>query len=371
MALSIIIAPEQPRTSSMRNLPPPAGAATVQPVTARSNFDDPFDQRIHDYLLERVGFAIKSWTMLNAITAGVNPRSESERRRVVKALLQRLKLLLHSGVVRRAGRVHVYLHVEGQPAPLSPFTRNIPRRRRRVRSRQVSPKPPASVTTAHIPTTTSAQSCPPNQPSNTTALQAISAAPQATTANAELPKSKSAEAIMVEGAVPFVTQSSKLDGTALAASIKRRIASIKAGSRLAKHRWSRRKILTGYIQGQRCWRGRRVLMADGVGAEVMVARRGKVLVFADRRASILDTRFRVVEAGQLVVCKLPEAVRLGARKRGMKERPSEVKQAAARRNGARPVRPGSRPRGRPRTKRLTPERASHSARLEGPLQHRR
>lgn len=371
MVLSIIVGPEQTQASFAGNNKPPAPSPSSS--TSHSTIPaDPFDRRILDYVGgERVVFAVRSWALVNDITKAMKPSSEAERRRIVKALLQRMKLLLHSKVIRRAGRHHVYLHVDGQPAPQSPFMWNIPRRRRRVRRRQVSPKPPACVTTAHIPTTTSAQSCPPTQPSNTTALQAISAAPQATTANAELPKSKSAETVIVEGAVPSVAQSAKVDATGLAASIKRRIASLQAGSRLAKHRWSRRKILTGYIQGQRCWRGRRVLMANGIGAEIVIARRGRVLVFADRRASILDTLFRVVEAGQLVVCKMPEAMLLGARKRGKKERPSEAKRVAARRNGACPVRPGSRPRGRPRTKLLMLEASARSARLEAPLQRRR
>jgi len=348
MALSIIIATEQPPSSSMRNIPPPAAAATIQPVVSRSPFDDAFDQRIHDYLAARVGYAIKSWTLLNAITAAEKPRSEAERRGIMRKLLERHKLLLHAEAIRRSGRFHVYLPVAGQPAPLNPFMRNIPRRRRHTRRKQVFFKRGVSTATAHIPTATSVQSSQPSQPSNTAALQAIRAEARATTAKAEPSKSKSAEAVMVECVVPSFTQSGKVDGTGLAANIKRLIASFQAGSRLARHRWSRRKIWTGYVNGVRCWRGRRVLLPDGVGAEVMVARRGKVLVFADRRASILASRFRAVTAEQLVVCKMPEAVLLGERKRGKKERPSEAKEAACRRNGACPVRPGNRPRGRPR-----------------------
>jgi len=45
--------------------------------------------------------------------------------------------------------------------------------------------------------------------------------------------------------------------------------------------------------------------------------------------------------------RLPEAVLLGHLKRGKKERASAVKAASSRRNGAMPVRPGSRGRGRP------------------------
>lgn len=350
MSIFAILAPGQTIEGSTRNtdahvvaLPSSQSAAQQPPVV------DPLDQRILDYVGERVGYAVRNWTMVNELAKSMKPSSEADRRRIVKALLQRLKALLHSKVIRRAGRHHVYLHVHGQPAPLSPFARNIPRRRRRARRRQVSPNRGTSTATAHIPTVTAAQPSHPSQLSNSAALQGIHTDSLATTANNDLPKSKSAQAVKAEGVIPFVTQSGKLDATGLAAKIKRRIASLKAGSRLARHRWSTRKIWTGYVNGVRCWRGRRVLLPDGVGAEVMVARRGKVLVFADRRASILASRFRAVTAEQLVVCKLPEAVLLGARKLGKKERPSERKTAACRRNGCCPCRPGSRPRGRPRT----------------------
>ncbi len=350
MVLSFFVSPERPEPSSTGNNNTPAVALSSQSSAARQpEAVDPLDRHILDYVDgERLGFAVRSWTLVNEIAKAMKPSSEAERRRIVRVLLLRLKLLLHSKVIRRAGRHHIYLHVDGQPAPLSPFTRNIPRRRRRIRRRQVFAQRPGSTTTAQIPTATSVQSSQPSLPSNAAPLQAISAEAQATPANAEPPESKSAEDIMVEGAVSFVTQSTKADSTRLAANIKRRIASLKAGSRLARHRWSRRKIWTGYVNGVRCWRGRRVQLPDGVGAEVMVARRGKVLVFADRRASILASRFRAVTAEQLVVCKMPEAVLLGERKRGKKERPSEAKEAACRRNGACPVRPGNRPRGRPR-----------------------
>ena len=350
MVLSIFVNPEQPKPSSTRNTDTHTVALPLSPSAAHQPTAlDRLDFRILDYVGgERVGFAVRSWTLVNDLTKSMKPSSEAERRRIVRALLQRLKALLHSKVIRRAGRYHVYLHVEGQQAPLSPFARNIPRRRRRIRRNQVFAQRPASGTTAHISAATSTYPCPPTLPSNTAALHGVKAASHATTVKTDPAKCESAQALKEEDEVPFVAQTGRVDATGLAATIKRRIASLKAGSRLAKHRWSRRKILTGYIQGQRYWRGRRVQLPDGVGAEVVIARRGKVLVFADRRASIVDTRFRAVNAGQLVVCKMPEAVLLGARKAGVRERPSERKRAACRCNGACPVRPGSRPRGRPR-----------------------
>jgi hypothetical protein len=56
----------------------------------------------------------------------------------------------------------------------------------------------------------------------------------------------------------------------------------------------------------------------------------------------------VYEAAVIRRFKNPAAVLLGSRKRGIKERPSVTKASAARHNGNLPVRPGSRPRGRPK-----------------------
>ncbi len=349
MALSIIVGPEQPRGSGPRNIPTPPPTATAPPVVCPTRFADPFDQRILDYARERVGFAVKSWTMVNAITNSLKPSSEAERRRIVKALLQRLKSLLHSRVVRRAGRYHVFLHVEGQPAPLSPFTRNIPRRRRRVRRKQVLRQGAASLATAHLPTSASASPSQASQLSNSASAQSFTASPPANTAINELSKTKSAQAPGLEVQAGPTLERPAAKGAGLAAGIKQRIASFQAGAKLARHRQQAPKKWTGYVHRQRCWRGRRVFVAGVIGGELLLARRGVVYVFADEPVTITGGQYWKLKEHQVVLSKLPEAVLLGAQKRGKKERPSERKAEACRRNGACPVRPGSRPRGRPRT----------------------
>lgn len=367
--MSIFIAPGQTQPDSARNSTKPSPTSAVCPPSQKPSTPvvDPLDQRILDYANERVGFAVRSWTMVNELTKSMMPSSEAERRRVVKALLQRLKALLHSRVIRRVGRYHIHLHVDGQPAPQSPWMRNIPRRRRRVRRKQVLEKRPVSVATAHIQTLVSPQRSESPRPLHTTTVQSVTLPSPANTAKVEPSKTKSAQAIGLEVPDERSAGTPELDTTGLAAKIKRRIASLQAGPRLAKHRWAGVKKWTGFVNGQRCRRGQRVLMLDGVGGELMFARRGLVLVFADRRASVLHSRFRRVEQEQLVVCKMPEAVLLGARKLGRRERPSERKAAACRRNGACPVRPGSRPRGRPRMNRVTldPIHSSHRPAVQG------
>lgn len=314
-----------------------------------TNFIEPYDQRIRDYLAERLGFAIKSWTMLNAITAGEKPRSEVERRRIMRKLLERHKLLLHEGAIRRSGRFHVYLPVAGQPPPLNPFMRNIPRRRRRVRRRQVLSKRGVSMATAQLTTPASASPSQASEFSKSASAQSFTADLPTPTVTVESSKTKSAAAPGLEVGNELTSERPELYGAGLAARVKQRIASIQAGSKLARRRWNEPKIWTGYVHGKRCWRGQRVLMSYGAEGELQLARRGVVYVFADERPSITSSRFLKMHEQHVALLKLPEAVLLGARKRGRREQPSERKAAACKANGARPVRPGSRPRGRPRS----------------------
>lgn len=311
-----------------------------------TNFTEPYDQRIHAYLAERLGFAIKTWTMLNALTADEKPRSEAERRRIMRKLLERHKLLLHEGIIRRSGRFHVYLPVAGQPAPLNPFMRNIPRRRRRIRRRQVFAKRPASVATAHISTSASAPSSLPSQLNQTAAVQCVTASSPEISAMSEPWKTKSAPAPALVH--PDTVRAPQVPAPGLAQRVMLRIALLQCGAQLARWRWLPPKKWTGYLHGERCWVGQRVLMTDGMRGALLSARRGKATVFADSRRYLAESRVRELREQEVALLKLPQAVLLGSRKRGVKERHSERKAEACRRNGACPVRPDSRPRGRPR-----------------------
>lgn len=347
MALSIFIAPENPFASSTRNNPMPSPVTSVSSVASPPHFTEPYDQRIRDYLTERSGFAIRTWTMLNAITAAEKPRSEAERRRIMRKLLERHKLLLHAGAIRRSGRLHVYLPVAGQPAPLNPFMRNIPRRRRRIRRKQVFAKRPVSVATAHISASASAPPSLPPQLNQTAAVQCVPASSPAISAKSEPGKTKSAPAPALVH--PDTVCEPLVPAPGLAQRIMLRIALLQCGAQLARWRWLPPKKWTGYLHGERCWVGQRVLMTDGMRGALLSARRGKATVFADSRRYLAESRVRELREQEVVLLKLPQAMLLGFLKRGKKERPSEAKRAAARRNGSRPVRPGSRPRGRPRS----------------------
>ena len=348
MVLSIFVSPERPKPSSTGNTDAHAVALSSSSSAARLPIVvDPLDRRILDYVGgERVGFAVRSWTLVNDITKVLNPSSEAERRGIVTALLQRLKALLHSKVIRRAGRVHVYLHVEGQPAPLSPFARNIPRRRRRVRRRQVSPNRVASMATAHNSVSVTTPPSQPSHPHNSAGARGVIDCPPTDTTSVDSPKTKSADA-----RVPVcngIALAPAPQVSSLALRIMLRIALLRCGSRLARWRWLPAKKWTGYLHGQRCWVGRRVMMPDGMRGALISARRGRATVFADSRRYLAESRVHKLHERELVLLKLPHAVMLGSLKRGKRERPSEHKAEACRRNGACPARPGSRPRGRPR-----------------------
>jgi hypothetical protein len=125
------------------------------------------------------------------------------------------------------------------------------------------------------------------------------------------------------------------------------LATLRRGYR--KNR-QRRKIkkLTGYLgHGQRAWRGRRVILPDGRQAEIYAAVRGLVGLVPDPTVEFRASRL-LFKANQLRLWKHPGAVLLGQAKAGVTEKKSLRKAYAARLNGSRPPRPGSRPRGRPR-----------------------
>jgi len=109
-----------------------------------------------------------------------------------------------------------------------------------------------------------------------------------------------------------------------------------------------RRRWTGWIGDKHVWRGRRVILPNGIIAEVYGVLRGQAAVFWSDPFWVEGTRRDVVPVDQLIVYKHPAAIVLGKLKRGCKEQPSERKGAACRANGSRPVRPGHRPRGRPR-----------------------
>jgi hypothetical protein len=103
----------------------------------------------------------------------------------------------------------------------------------------------------------------------------------------------------------------------------------------------------GWLGGYHLRKGDKVILPDGRVGIVYGAARGKIIVWKERidpGAWPAD----VYDASDIQRFKNPAAVVLGSCKRGIKERPSEIKASTARQNGKCPVRPGNRKRGRPK-----------------------
>ena len=103
----------------------------------------------------------------------------------------------------------------------------------------------------------------------------------------------------------------------------------------------------GWLGGYHLRKGDKVILPDGRLGIVYGAARGKIIIWKER-IDPGDWPADVYDARLIRRFKNPAAVILGGRKRGVKECPSEIKASTARRNGRFPVRPGNRPRGRPK-----------------------
>ncbi len=124
-----------------------------------------------------------------------------------------------------------------------------------------------------------------------------------------------------------------------------------AASQLAKLRSEARnrprRIFTGRIGRKRGWRGMKVVLPGGHIGELIKARRGAAFVVWRDEFALNPNQHGALWVADLKRFKVPAAVVLGSRKRGVKEQPSAKKASAARINGRCPPRSGSRPRGRP------------------------
>jgi hypothetical protein len=139
-----------------------------------------------------------------------------------------------------------------------------------------------------------------------------------------------------------------------------REAASRAGRTLAIQRRVTRqgadlRTWTGVVfNGKRSWVGQQVILPNGTTGWIKKAQANYVCVRTAVSDPVDGPIHEYLEPTALRPYKSPEAVLLGSRKRGKREKPSAAKAAASRRNGAMPVRPGSRPRGRPRKRKELP-----------------
>lgn len=132
------------------------------------------------------------------------------------------------------------------------------------------------------------------------------------------------------------------------------IEASEAGAAMAGRRWHdpplprAARVWTGRLAGRRAWRGQPVVLPDNTIAYVFAIQRGLAALWRPAPFKVAGREELLLPVEQIVPYTLPSAVRLGKCKAGHREAPSTRKAEACRRNGARPVRPGHRPRGRPR-----------------------
>jgi hypothetical protein len=109
----------------------------------------------------------------------------------------------------------------------------------------------------------------------------------------------------------------------------------------------RRKVWSGWLQGQRIRRLTPVIIPGGRLLTAYLVRRGWVYVVLPDTPEFQGRFFNRYRSEDVQIFRSPEAALLGRRKSGKKERRSELKGRTARANGRCPCRPGRR-RGRPK-----------------------
>jgi len=113
----------------------------------------------------------------------------------------------------------------------------------------------------------------------------------------------------------------------------------------AKNRPARH--FTGYIGRRKAWFGQRVVLTNNAVGTILAVHRGHAAVSWTDPFAVQPNKVTAIEVASIRAFRHPAAVALGKLKAGRREVTSPLKAIKARLNGCRPVRPGSRPRGRP------------------------
>ena len=313
--MSVFVFPAVPRAPEP--VPPPAPKMVVRELA---------DCRVLHYLRERQGEPCHVMQMLNALTKLDRPRNRKERRRSFGWHLERLPILLREGVIRRCGRRHVIMLAPGQalPPPPSPVG---PRRAEVEYAKRLAIEARLRTLAVHRRDAPTVVSPPSYEPKTESANAPILPEPVDTAGKPDLPKTPS----------PVFLR------------IKLRLAAHTAAKTLARLPRKSKRERKDRPEGDHRWHGKPVILPDGSPGRLMQLHRDKALVCIYDATAIEGFRVQPFHRRELRLGKHPAAVILGSRKAGVRERPSAVKQATARRNGAMPCRPGKR-RGRPRGK---------------------
>jgi hypothetical protein len=311
--LSVFVFPPVPPAVAAK----PSAPCKAPPHPALKDF---LDWRIHHFLSERAGEAVRLWEMLNHLVALEKPRTPQAQRNITLQLLERVKVLRREGYLVRYGRKRFAR--AGDPIENPPRSRPRFHRRRRQRlfvrradtSRPVHVNPPASAT---------AQKGPDQQQTPVfTGYTAVSSASEAGQ------KTKSGGSAASE----VVTQ----------AQLQQAATELAMLPRPPVRKW------TGWMHGTHFWHGRKVILPDNEVGLVQFVYRGRAHVAVPDNTDPDGFILRAFYCEQLRVWRNPAAMMMGQAKRGVVEQKSARKAHTSRTNGLRPVHPRSRPRGRPR-----------------------
>jgi hypothetical protein len=287
----------------------------AQPVKAASPPLNPVDQHIVAILRQNGRYGLKVWSLLDQGAVSQNPASRDERRSLRLEAWSRLQRLLHVGMAHRFARKNI---------TATKLPRLSVRRRRR---------PAPGSTFVESPSST--QQAPSKEFSANWLIKGSSQLAPA--GSGQL--SESAKAIPAPVSPP--TQHTDETWQAEVRSAAQSLARLPRGVK---------RRLSGYVGSVRPRVGQPILVADDMKAFFGGARRGRAIFCLDATLTLEPGRWGVAPTSSVTILKNQSAVILGQRKKGRAERPSAAKQQAARRNGACPCRPGSRRRGRPRTR---------------------
>lgn len=320
MVMSFIVGPEQSPTSSTGNKPKPL---------------PPLCQRLGEHCTELIDFRLlyrlhhqtepeHMWTLISKVVTLEKPRSRRQRDQWRLFAYERLRMMMRVGIAERVQRHYVRVGAlipEWQrdvgSARLRPVGRR-PSRRKEMR------KPPRIGNHSKMPTV-----------ENRKRIE-----PLAALVNHPARREPDASVAPTPSTSPHTRSEGTLD-IGLAAK------------RLAAHRWELSHRFTHQLHGKRVRAHQAVLLPDGREARVVAALKETVVVCVGDVLKLGEGEIQRRHENELRLIKNSSAVALGGRKLGRRERPSQRKGEACRRNGACPVRPGSRPRGRPRVKRQT------------------
>jgi hypothetical protein len=273
------------------------------------------DGRIAYFVREHAGTAIPLWRVVNHVVELDRPGSDPERRRITLVVLDRIKALLKARFLVRCARTHVAL--AGVPVQNPPTARTRVNKQRR--RKQLSVLYTREATTVHLPPL-------PAEP--------VQTRPNSVQRPVLADCAEDCAAARAEG---------KTESGLDCATDRLRAAALELASlpRRQKRSW------TGWIGGIHVWRGRKLVLPDGRVRTIYAAIRGCVALTPEP-GERFDPRELLFSASRVLVWKRPAAQVLGRAKRGVRERKSAAKAMTARRNGCYPVKPGSKPRGRPK-----------------------